>query len=162
MSARERLAREQAALVRALGAGAPVPSGFDASRVHAAAQALLDKRRRGVERAWSALATALGDTLRARFEPWARAHPLSTEPDPLVDGRRFAEALRAEGRLPASMSEPLLDFDARWRLTEDGKAMPRRGFTLVLHREASTRRLLLALRLPGGRVLRWVQGVRPR
>ncbi|MFP2957219.1 hypothetical protein ACLEPN_05140 [Myxococcus sp. 1LA] len=75
MSARARLAREQKELVRALGVGAPVPAGFDASRVLAAAQSLISKRRRSVERAWPSLAAALGPDFAPCFEQWARATP---------------------------------------------------------------------------------------
>ncbi|TQF17045.1 hypothetical protein FJV41_05050 [Myxococcus llanfairpwllgwyngyllgogerychwyrndrobwllllantysiliogogogochensis] len=154
MTARERLAQAQAELVKALGVGAPVPSGFDTARVLAASESLLHKRRRGVERAWPSLAAALGTDFRARFEPWARAHPMSVEPDSLAEGRRFAASLQEEGRLPPSMSGVLMDFDARWRLTSAGERVRRRGFWLVVRRGVTTRRFRVALRLPGGRVLR--------
>ncbi|NTX38916.1 hypothetical protein HUA78_31165 [Myxococcus sp. CA033] len=154
MSARERLAQAQAELVHALGAGAPVPAGFDSARVLAAAQSLLHKRRRGVERAWPPLAAALGADFAVRFEHWARTHPMSVEPDALAEGRRFAASLQDEGRLPAQVSGVLMDFDARWRLTPAGERVRRRGFWLVVRRDVTTRRFRVALRLPGGRVLR--------
>lgn len=155
MSAREQLAREQAELVRALGVGAPVPAGFDTSRVLAAAQSLISKRRRGVERAWPALAAVLGPDFAHGFEQWARAHPISVNPDSHAEGRRFAQALRSEGRLPGRLSRNLLDFDITWKMTPSGEAVRRRGFALVIRRHDTTRRFLWALRLPGGRVVRW-------
>ncbi len=162
MSARERLALAQAELVQALGVGAPVPAGFDAARVLAAAQSLIHKRRRGVERAWPLLASALGADFALSFEHWARTHPMAVEPDALAEGRRFAASLQDEGRLPSEVSGVLLDFDARWRLIPEGERVPRRGVWLVVRRDDTTRRIQVALRLPGGRVWRWVPEVRAR
>jgi hypothetical protein len=155
MSARERLARAQEALVLALGTGAPVPAGFDAARVHASARTLVDKRRRQVERAWPLLASALGPDFRPRFEAWARQHPMEVEPSALADGRRFAASLEAAGALPATLSPLLQDFDMHWRLTEAGELVPRRGLVLSLRRVGASRRWRLALRLPGGRGFAW-------
>lgn len=115
MSARERLAQAQRELVRALGVGAPVPSGFDAERVHEAAKALLSKRRRGVERSWPRLAAALGEAFRSRFEAWAQRHPLGVEASTLADGRRFAQALLDSGAFPDAAREELFGFDLRFR-----------------------------------------------
>ena len=126
MSARERLARAQAELARALGQGAPVPEGFDAERVRAAADALLSKRRRLVQRAWPRLAGALGEDFRARFDAWARENSLGAEGSPLADGRRFAEALRATGAFPTQAREELRAFDRRWRFTDEGLLVARR------------------------------------
>ncbi|WP_205519437.1 hypothetical protein [Pyxidicoccus caerfyrddinensis] len=155
MSARARLARAQEELVRALGTGAPVPPGFDAERVRASALALLDKRRRLVQRAWPGLASALNTDFAPRFEAWAREHPMSVEPSPLADGRRFARALEAVGCLPASLTPLLQDFDARWRLTGEGELVPRRGLVLSLARVGEARRWRLVLRLPGGQGFTW-------
>lgn len=154
-SARERLARAQEELARALGMGAPVPAGFDVERVQAAARALVDKRRRGAERMWPALASALGADFAPRFEAWAREHPMTVEPNALADGRRFAEALREEGVLPDSLAIPLQDFDLRWRVTDEGELLPRRGFALSVARPGPSARLRLAVRLPWGQFLTW-------
>jgi len=120
MSARERLGRAQAELARALGQGAPVPEGFDVERVRAAADSLLSKRRRWVQRAWPRLAEALGEDFRPRFDAWARENPLGAEGSALADGRRFAEALEASGAFPPQAREELRAFDGRWRFTEEG------------------------------------------
>jgi hypothetical protein len=155
MSARERLARAQAELTQALSAGAPVPTGFDAGRVRAAARALLDKRRGLVAQRWHTLALALGSDFTSRFDSWARAHPMTVEPNALADGRRFAESLHATGLLPPSLLGTLQDFDLRWRLTDEGAPIPRRGLTLSVARVGSPPRWRLAVRLPGGRLLAW-------
>jgi hypothetical protein len=155
MSARERLARAQEELVRALGTGAAPPAGFDAERLRVAAQALVDKRRRLVERRWPTLASALGADFAPRFEAWAREHPMTVEPSPLADGRRFAESLRVAGLLPPTLTDLLQDFDLRWRLTDEGEPLSRRGLTLSLARVGPRRRLRLAVRLPGGRLFAW-------
>ncbi|MFP2933812.1 hypothetical protein ACLESO_53515 [Pyxidicoccus sp. 3LG] len=155
MNARERLARAQEELARALGTGAPVPAGFDAERVRAAGRALMDKRRRLVERAWPSLALALGADFTSRFESWATHHPMTVEPSPLADGRRFAESLRVAGRLPSSMTAMLQDFDLRWRLTDEGEPLPRRGIAMSLRRVGESRRPRLAVKLFGGRVWLW-------
>jgi molybdopterin biosynthesis enzyme len=155
MSARERLARAQEELARALGTGAPVPAGFDAGRVRAAAEALLSKRRRLVQRAWPGLARALGEDFSPRFDTWARDNPLvGVEPLPLADGRRFAESLRASGALPPEGEAEVLGFELRWRLTPEGGLAPYRGPVLRVVRTGPERRWTLLARLPGGR-LRW-------
>ncbi|ATB29998.1 hypothetical protein [Melittangium boletus] len=157
MSEREALARVQAELVRALGLGGPVPEGFDAERVRAAADALLSKRRRGVRRAWPLLSEALGEDFSPDFDAWARAHPLKgVEPHAGADGYRYANALRASGRLPVGRAEEeLLRFELRWRLTPEGGVVARRGWVPRLWRVGKARRWVLGMRLPGGRLVCW-------
>ncbi|WP_375769398.1 hypothetical protein NR798_00530 [Archangium gephyra] len=156
MSARERLAKAQAELARALGMGAPVPAGFDAERVGAAAEALGRKRRRLVQRTWPVLAAALGGGFAGSFDAWARENPLlGVEPNPLADGRRFAGSLRAAGAFPAEAEEEWLAFELRWRLTDEGGVVARRGVVLKLARVGRAGRRVLAARLPGGRILQW-------
>lgn len=147
---REQLAEAQAALVRALAQGAPVPAGFDAERLQETARTLIAKRRRWVERSWPRLAAALGESFRPRFEAWARENPMELESSPLADGRRFADALLAAGGFPDTAREELLAFELRYRLTEQG-LVARRGLTVSAMRAG--RSSILAARLPGGRVL---------
>jgi hypothetical protein len=156
VSAREALARAQAELVRALSDGGPVPAGFDPERVRAAAESLLSKRRAQVRRVWPALVAVLGPGFSEVFTAWARDNPWrGLEPHPLVEGRRFAEALRAAGRLPPEAEDELLGFDLRWRLTAEGGVAARRGLSWKVGRVGNPRRWVLAVRLPGGRVRRW-------
>lgn len=149
--ARERLAEAQAALVRSLAQGAPVPPGFDGERVQETARTLLAKRRRWVERSWPRLAAALGESFRPRFEAWARENPMELEASALADGRRFADALLAAGGFPDTAREELLSFELRYRLTGQG-LVARRGFTVSSMRVGPSR--ILAARLPGGQVLK--------
>ena len=90
---RERLAKQQAALVGALAQGADAPAGFDRDRVATAAASLLAKRRRGIEKTWPGLAESLGDRFRIVFADYARSHAIPPE-GPHADGRDFARYLR--------------------------------------------------------------------
>ncbi|WP_224362711.1 hypothetical protein [Hyalangium versicolor] len=148
--ARERLAEAQAALVRALAQGAPVPEGFDSKRVQETARSLISKRRRWVERSWPRLAAGLGDSFRPRFEAWARENPMELETSALADGRKFADALLATAEYPDSAREELFFFELRYLLSEHGLS-ERKGLTLKVLKVDRSR--LLAARLPGGRVL---------
>jgi len=93
------LAEEQENLVRALVAGAPLPEGFDAGRVGAAARALLRKRTGEVLRAWPALDAEA-------FGAWAASRPPKGS---WLDGWDFAPCRTPDWR--------------RWRCTR------RSGFT---------------------------------
>src|SRR5215217_3750391 len=101
-TARERLAAEQAALVRALVDGGPVPGGFDPERVRATSAALARKRAREVARTWPGLAAELGPDFTGRFLADAARRPPPARGGALADGLAFADALAGEGRLPDS------------------------------------------------------------
>jgi hypothetical protein len=104
---REAMARAQAAFVAALtgGAGlageAVLPDGFDAGRLAAAARSLAHKRRRSAERAWPALAAAVGPPFAAAFDAYAAEVPLPSA-GPTADARAFAAWLLGRGELPAA------------------------------------------------------------
>ena len=137
---RERLAAEQAALVRALVGGGPVPGGFDPGRVRATSAALARKRAREVARAWPALAAELGQDFTAAFLAHAAGTPPSARGGALADALAFADALARRGRLPGNARvERLL---ARARLSP---GPPRLAATLA----APPRRLVVTVRLPG-------------
>ncbi|MCU1645924.1 MAG: hypothetical protein JWN03_6199 [Nocardia sp.] len=72
------LAEQQAAVVRALVAGAAVPPGFDASDLSATAHALLHKRADEVAHRFPLLAHSCGPDFTARFLEWARTRPKTT------------------------------------------------------------------------------------
>ncbi|KIA66425.1 hypothetical protein [Nocardia vulneris] len=84
------LAEQQAALVRALVAGAPVPAGFDRTDVAAAAHALLRKRADEVARRFPMLAQACGPEYRTRFLAWADGRPKTST---AADATAFAASL---------------------------------------------------------------------
>ena len=130
MASREDLAAAQAALVAALVAGGPPPSGFDTARLGAASRALLRKRAGEVARAWPYLAADQGPRWAAVFAGWAHGRPTRGA---WLDGWDFARAHRA-GLGPAATLE-LLRCEAAWR--HDGAGDPER------------RRLRL-MRAPGG------------
>lgn len=92
------LAERQAALVRALVAGGPVPDGFDTDSVVAAARALLHKRADEVARRFPLLAHAGGEDFTARFIAWAADRPkTSTASDATAFAEHAGIALPATG-----------------------------------------------------------------
>lgn len=145
--ARARFAAQQAALVEALVCGGEVPSGFDATRISAAAASLLRKRMRSVARAWPGLARALGSRFAELFSAYAARTPLPRAGGPLADGRAFARWLCARHELPDVGRLQALAVDLRYSLTGHG-LVPRRWpcLRIVWLREA--RRLILAFGLP--------------
>ncbi|MGQ4618740.1 hypothetical protein [Nocardia sp. R7R-8] len=104
---RATLAQRQAALVRALVAGAAVPSGFDAEAVGAAADALLRKRSGEVARRFPLLVHACQGDFTARFTAWARNHPKTTTS---ADAAAFASAAGIDWRVA-----PRRRVTTRWR-----------------------------------------------
>ncbi|UGT40673.1 hypothetical protein LTV02_32525 [Nocardia yamanashiensis] len=74
-SDRASLAAQQAALIRALVAGAEVPPGFDAGDVAATAHTLLHKRADEVARRFPLLAHQVGPDFIARYLEWAATRP---------------------------------------------------------------------------------------
>lgn len=93
------LAARQAALVRALVAGEPVPPGFDVCAVRAAADAVLRKRAREVAARYPGLEHAAGPDFTARYVAWARTRP---KRGTAADARGFARdaGIRWGGRGP--------------------------------------------------------------
>jgi hypothetical protein len=154
---RERLAAEQAALVRALVAGAPPPGGFDADRVGATATALLAKRAGEVAKAWPALAASYGPGWREAFAAWAagRPPPPAAAGGALADGLAFATA--PGRRVTGEARVELLAARARLRRAPDGRGWvprgrrPWAGLTLTGAGSRGRRRLVAVLRRPGGR-----------
>ena len=109
------LAARQEALVRALVAGAPLPAGFDAARVGAAARALRDKRFGEVGRVWPSLLP-----YRREFLAWAEGRPSA---GPSRDGREFARAHRR--LLDPEAATALAVCEALWR--DEDEPRRRRG-----------------------------------
>ncbi|TMQ86502.1 hypothetical protein ETD83_40225 [Actinomadura soli] len=127
------LAAAQEALVRAMTAGGPMPEGFDAEAVRAAAHGILLKRAGEVARAWPALAASHSASWTKAFVAWAAER--STRGS-FRDGWDFARAHR-DGLDPGAARELAL-AEARW--SYDGTSPPR-------PRAAAVRRV------PGGAAL---------
>jgi hypothetical protein len=128
---RARLAAEQAALVRALVDGGPVPGGFDPERVRATSAALARKRAREVARAWPGLAAELGPDFTQLFLGGAARRPPPARGGALADGLAFADALAWQGRLPPTARVERLLARARLstrrvRLAATVAGLPRR------------------------------------
>ncbi|GGG20260.1 hypothetical protein GCM10007304_37710 [Rhodococcoides trifolii] len=88
------LAEQQAALVRALVAGGPIPAGIDATEVAVAAQALRRKRASEIGRYDPLVVHACGDRFHVLFDEWARDRPkVSTA----ADAAAFTRHLRDRG-----------------------------------------------------------------
>ncbi|GGP90958.1 hypothetical protein BKA00_000611 [Actinomadura coerulea] len=113
-----RLAAAQEALVRAMTAGGPMPEGFDAEAVRAAAHGILLKRAGEVARAWPALAASYGTSWKAVFAAWAAERPTRGS---FRDGWDFARGNR--DRLAGEAARELALAEARW--SYDGQAPPR-------------------------------------
>ena len=124
------LAAAQEALVRAMTAGGPLPDGFDAGAVRAAAHGILLKRAGEVARAWPALAATYGASWKGAFAAWAAERPTRGS---FRDGWDFAREHR--DRLAGDAARELALAEVRW--SYDGREPPR-------PRRAAVRRL------PGG------------
>ena len=106
------LAERQAALVKALTCGAPVPSGFDSRLVEVARVALLRKRAGEVARQWPELAAAFGPRWLREWSAWAAAWPTRGS---LRDGWDLARDLAARGSLPREAGAELSARSSRFR-----------------------------------------------
>jgi hypothetical protein len=137
---RQRLGAEQAALVRALIDGGPVPGGFDPDRVRATSAALARKRAREVARAWPALAAELGEDFTGRFLAEAARRPPPARGGALADGLAFADALARQGRLPGNARVERMLAAAR---------LSTRPVRLAATAAGPPRRLVVTVRAPG-------------
>ncbi|WP_433325551.1 hypothetical protein [Spirillospora sp. CA-294931] len=113
------LAAAQEALVLAITSGGPLPPGFDAGGVRAAAGSILRKRAGVVAGAWPALAASFGEGWHRAFAEWAAERPTRGS---VRDAWDFARAHR--DRLDAAATLELALTEARWRY--DGTSEPRR------------------------------------
>src|SRR5437867_422173 len=85
-AARERLAKAQGELVRALVAQGPIPAGFDEKLVRVAARSLVNKRRQQTARSWPKLVKIFGAKYPELFTKYAQSHPLPACASPSGDG----------------------------------------------------------------------------
>ncbi|RSM61187.1 hypothetical protein DMH03_21045 [Amycolatopsis sp. WAC 01376] len=90
-SPRERLAAQQAELLKALLAGGDAPAGFDADRLRIEANVLRNKQSRLVAYLRPDLAEALGDRFGALFREYATSSPKTDA----IRARAYADAFGA-------------------------------------------------------------------
>jgi len=90
-SPRERLAGQQAELLKALLAGGDAPAGFDADRLRIEANVLRNKQSRLAAYLRPDLAEALGDRFAALFREYATSHPKTDA----IRARAYADAFGA-------------------------------------------------------------------
>jgi hypothetical protein len=116
------LAARQAALVAALVAGGPVPSGFDPERLAVARRALVRKRAGAAAAQWPLLAASLGPDWPAAFAASvADRAPTSA----LDDGWDLARALHRRGELGGAAAAELAEREVALRRTPGGHARRR-------------------------------------
>ncbi|TDC78085.1 hypothetical protein E1285_37905 [Actinomadura sp. 7K507] len=103
-------------------ADGPVPDGFDAGAVRAAARGILLKRAGEVARAWPALAGSYGTSWKAVFAGWAAGRPTRGS---FRDGWDFARAHRHD--LTADAATELALAEVRWAHAGDSPPRPRKA-----------------------------------
>jgi len=114
------LAEQQANLVAALTGKGPLPPGFDATRLRAAAAALAFKRARAVAQAWPSLHAMLGNDFRACFAAYAAQAPIPQHGGPLADGRAFVRYVAARMPVTDEVKQQILSVDLRYRQASTG------------------------------------------
>ncbi|WP_084216473.1 hypothetical protein [Pseudonocardia spinosispora] len=123
------LAQAQAALVSALVAGGPLPTGFDTDRVAVAQHALRRKRAGEVARVWPILAASLGDAWIPCFCRWSAGKPPRGS---LRDGWDLARELADRDQLSPRAARELAFRDTVMRY--DGRRDPRRRMLPTIRR----------------------------
>jgi len=148
MSADAQLVSRQAALVRALIHGGPVPLGFDEGRVRAVAQSLVMKRLRSVRRVWPGLAYGLGEAFDRLFVAYATGRPMPHKGGAIADGDAFVAHLLATGHCPDEVRRERLIVALEYRRTAAGLVRRSRWSVVVRWTIAgSPRRVTFGLRL---------------
>lgn len=131
---RAELARQQAALVRALTRNEALPAGFSSTQLAIAAESLARKRSRSISKSWPKLVRALGSQFDEHFLAYAADNPSRAEGND-EDASHFAHWLLSRG---------LLSHEARielaiWRASN--------GFPLQLRLVANANELVLVYRI---------------
>lgn len=147
---REKLARMQADLVRALAGRGPVPPGFDAGGVAVTEIMLRAKRRHSVARAWPGLVRALGESFEEKFAAFTKTNSIPPEGGALADGRAFARVLAHLGELPDEGRLEALWVDLRYK-KQGPRLAPRRGVAVKAALFKTPLRLVIILRRPRAR-----------
>ncbi len=97
---RERLAEQQAELLKALLAGGAAPAGFDADRLRVEATVLRNKQSRLIAYLRPDLAEALGERFAASFREYATSHPKTDAIRARAYADAFGEWAAAKGDVP--------------------------------------------------------------
>lgn len=100
MTARERLAAQQARLLRAVLANGDAPPRFDPRHLAIATATLRNKRRRIVGRLRPDLLETVGDRFAELFERYAAEYPKDEHTRARVDADRFGTWLAERKELP--------------------------------------------------------------
>ena len=144
---RARLAAQQAAFLDSLQGRGPLPPGFDADDLAAAAASLLRKRLGAVTRDWPALAYAAGEALPEAFAQYAKSTPPPVAGEGLADGLGFALSLDPRTLTDGARAE-MLHAHARFAVRQ-GRVVPRRGPFARAIRLRHPARVLVVIRVPG-------------
>ena len=145
--ARAKLAKAQLALVQALTRQTSAPDDFDVSRLQVAADALIQKRVRHVDRAWPSLRRAFGPRFLDRFAEFAVTAAIPRRGGPVADGRAFVRYLDGRGELPEEARLEALVVDLRYAAVQDG-LVPRRLPTFRIGWFPKQFGTVLAVRVP--------------
>ncbi|WP_414937571.1 hypothetical protein [Amycolatopsis sp. cmx-11-51] len=103
-SPRERLAGQQAELLKALLAGGDAPAGFEADRLRIEANVLRNKQRRLAAFLRPDLAEALGDRFAALFREYSASHPKTDTIRARAYADEFGAWLVERGAIPKPRS----------------------------------------------------------
>lgn len=147
------LAEQQAEVMAALLRRGPIPPGFDAQRMHAAASVLASKRAKGVARAWPSLEHMLGAEWPMFFQRYGQHVHAPAQGGALADGRAFVRWLSGQRALSDDVRLQVLRVDIRYRQSAKGwgaRRLPCLKFAWLAQRGS----LAVALRLFGHRL--WV------
>jgi hypothetical protein len=146
-AARERVAKSQADLVRALVAAGPIPAGFDEKLVRVCVRSLVNKRRQATARSCPKLVRSFGDKFPELFNKYAQTNPLPVCASPLGDGRAFLRWLETQQPLSDAARIETMAFDLRFVSTPLG-LRKRGGFAFKMLKLRERGGIVIALRLP--------------
>lgn len=119
---RDRLARQQAALLRALVTDEPGPDGFAPDRLAAQAEVLLAKRQRIITKLRPDLAAELGVRFGVLFRTYASANPRLTETRAREDAANFCQWLVTNNEIQNTRNT----LRRRWaKLTDRLRRLPK-------------------------------------
>ena len=135
--ARQALAQQQAQLVRALKTG-EAGARFDDARLSTAAESLLNKRTRSIEKMWPTVAELMNGDVNRRVREYAHEHPFA--PDGPEDGFRFARWLLCRHDISDDIRIAAL------------VGLTQQGFPVRVSHLYLSRGLVMAWRSPWGRV----------